>query len=54
MKANYQAWRYAQRASRTGIPGEIATDFALATPEDERNAKGPQRNKPDKPAPELR
>ena len=39
MKADYQAWRNAQRASRTGIPGEVATDFALATPEDERNAK---------------
>ena len=36
MKANYQAWRYAQRAQRTGIPGEVATDFAVATPEDER------------------
>jgi cyclohexanone monooxygenase len=39
MKANYPAWREAQRASRTGIPREVATDFALDTPEEERNAR---------------
>jgi cation diffusion facilitator CzcD-associated flavoprotein CzcO len=38
MKASYPAWREAQRTSHSGIPGEMATEFALATPEEERTA----------------
>jgi cation diffusion facilitator CzcD-associated flavoprotein CzcO len=38
MKANYRSWRDAQRTSRAGIPGREATEFALATPEDERTS----------------
>src|SRR3984957_13175001 len=39
MKAGYPAWREQQRLSRSGIPSPEATDFALATPEDERNQR---------------
>ena len=38
-KANYRAFRAAQRNSRAGIPAEPATEFALATTQEERNAK---------------
>jgi cation diffusion facilitator CzcD-associated flavoprotein CzcO len=38
-KANYREWRELQRTSHSGIPGPEATDSALATPEDERNAR---------------
>ena len=39
MKAGYPAWREQQRLSRSGIPSPEATDFALATPEDERTRR---------------
>jgi len=38
-KANYRAFRAAQRNSRAGIPAEPATESALATTQEERNAK---------------
>jgi cation diffusion facilitator CzcD-associated flavoprotein CzcO len=38
MKANYRAWREAQRTSGYGVPSEPATELALATPEEKRNA----------------
>jgi cation diffusion facilitator CzcD-associated flavoprotein CzcO len=38
-KARYRDWRELQRTSRAGIPGPEATDYAVATPEQERNAR---------------
>ncbi len=38
MKANYRAWREAQRTSGFGIPSEPSTTLALSVPEEERNA----------------
>jgi cyclohexanone monooxygenase len=38
MKANYPAWREAQRTSGVGVPHEPATESALAVPEAERAA----------------
>jgi cation diffusion facilitator CzcD-associated flavoprotein CzcO len=38
MKANYRAWREAQRVSGYGVPAEPATDLALSVPESDRNA----------------
>jgi len=38
MKANYPAWREAQRTSGFGFPSEPATELALSTPEHERTA----------------
>jgi cation diffusion facilitator CzcD-associated flavoprotein CzcO len=39
LKARYPAWREQQRQSRSGIPSPAATDYALATPEEERNRR---------------
>ncbi len=39
MKANYRAWREAQRTSRAGIPGVEATDSAVAAAPEERTAR---------------
>ncbi len=39
MKANYRAWREAQRTSRAGIPMPEATESALAATPDERTAR---------------
>ncbi len=38
MKANYRAWREAQRTSGFGIPSEPSTTLAMSVSEDERNA----------------
>ncbi|HEY2506358.1 MAG TPA: NAD(P)/FAD-dependent oxidoreductase [Streptosporangiaceae bacterium] len=38
MKANYPAWREAQRISNLGVPHEQATESAMAVPEGERTA----------------
>jgi cation diffusion facilitator CzcD-associated flavoprotein CzcO len=38
MKADYRAYREAQRTSGYGVPGEPATELALSVPEDERLA----------------
>jgi cation diffusion facilitator CzcD-associated flavoprotein CzcO len=38
MKANYRAWREAQRSSGYGVPSEPATELALSVPEAERLA----------------
>jgi cation diffusion facilitator CzcD-associated flavoprotein CzcO len=39
MKANYRAWREAQRTSRAGIPTAEATESAVAAPAEERFAR---------------
>ena len=39
MKANYRAFREAQRTARAGIPGPETMDLALAAPEEERNSR---------------
>ena len=39
MKANYRAWRQAQRTSRSGIPGPEATHSALEVSAEERAAR---------------
>jgi cyclohexanone monooxygenase len=39
LKANYPAWREAQRTSRAGIPGEDTLESALAASAEERAAK---------------
>lgn len=39
MKADYRAWREAQRTSGFGVPIEVATQSALEVSEEERNAK---------------
>ena len=38
MKADYRAWRQAQRVSGYGVPSEPATELALAVPDAEREA----------------
>ena len=38
MKANYRAWREAQRTSGFGIPSEPSTTLAMSVSDDERNA----------------
>jgi cation diffusion facilitator CzcD-associated flavoprotein CzcO len=38
MKADYRAYREAQRASRIGVPTELPTEMALSVPEDVRAA----------------
>ena len=39
MKAGYRDFREQQRSSRAGIPGPEATDYAVLTPEEERNRR---------------
>ena len=38
MKANYRAWREAQRTSGFGVPSEPSTTLAMSVSDDERNA----------------